>query len=235
MTDPFHSGEIQIQEQVGVRDAALRLSRMVVNYIPRGAAQFLNTQEVCALGWTAPNKELWAGILTGALGFAHTSDNGALLHLDLSKLHHTQHEALVSGALKIGNQTGMLFIDLSDRRRLRVNGTIDRLFETQLTIKVEEVFPNCPKYIQRRLARRLDSTNALSSLSEGTSLTNDIINWVTIADTFFVASAHPDGRTDVSHRGGKPGFVRVQEGKLYIPDYQGNNMFGTLGGNPPEN
>lgn len=34
---------------------------------------------------------------------------------------------------------------------------------------------------------------------------------------------------DVSHRGGNPGFIRVEEGVLKIPDYVGNNYFNTLG------
>ena len=36
-------------------------------------------------------------------------------------------------------------------------------------------------------------------------------------------------RRDASHRGGSPGFVRVDDGDLWWPDYAGNNMFNTLG------
>ena len=53
------------------------------------------------------------------------------------------------------------------------------------------------------------------------------------ADTFFVASYvdHEDGdrAVDVSHRGGRPGFVRVEGNRLTIPDYAGNLHFNTLG------
>ena len=50
------------------------------------------------------------------------------------------------------------------------------------------------------------------------------------ADTFFIASAHPEGGADASHRGGRPGFVRVTgQRSLAFPDYPGNNMFNTLG------
>ncbi len=53
---------------------------------------------------------------------------------------------------------------------------------------------------------------------------------VSTADTFFVATAGPDGRTDASHRGGNPGFLRVLgPDRLRWPDYAGNNMFMTLG------
>jgi predicted pyridoxine 5'-phosphate oxidase superfamily flavin-nucleotide-binding protein len=38
------------------------------------------------------------------------------------------------------------------------------------------------------------------------------------------------GGVDVSHRGGKPGFVRVEaDGTLTVPDFVGNYFFNTLG------
>ena len=50
------------------------------------------------------------------------------------------------------------------------------------------------------------------------------------ADTFFIATWHPGGGADASHRGGRPGFVRVLDDRtLEFPDYPGNNMFNTLG------
>jgi predicted pyridoxine 5'-phosphate oxidase superfamily flavin-nucleotide-binding protein len=56
---------------------------------------------------------------------------------------------------------------------------------------------------------------------------------VSAADTFFVATASgpgvPGGGVDISHRGGPPGFVRVEGEALLIPDYRGNRYFNTLG------
>ena len=56
------------------------------------------------------------------------------------------------------------------------------------------------------------------------------------ADTFFIGSGHAaDGRDasdgfDASHRGGRPGFVRVaDERTILIPDYAGNRFFNTIG------
>lgn len=34
---------------------------------------------------------------------------------------------------------------------------------------------------------------------------------------------------DISHRGGKPGFIRNDEGELTVPDFTGNRFFNTLG------
>lgn len=59
------------------------------------------------------------------------------------------------------------------------------------------------------------------------------------ADTFFIATAYPAGKrdiaasahgVDVSHHGGKFGFVRVDdEATLTVPDYAGNQFFNTIG------
>ncbi|MFD2780313.1 pyridoxamine 5'-phosphate oxidase family protein [Novosphingobium pokkalii] len=53
------------------------------------------------------------------------------------------------------------------------------------------------------------------------------------ADSFFVASYAQTAqglRADVSHRGGRPGFVRIDDdGTLTIPDFAGNQFFSTLG------
>ncbi len=54
--------------------------------------------------------------------------------------------------------------------------------------------------------------------------------WIGNADTLFIASFHPEGGADASHRGGFPGFVRViGDDQLVFPDYPGNAMFNTLG------
>uniref|UniRef100_A0A7S1T597 Uncharacterized protein n=1 Tax=Compsopogon caeruleus TaxID=31354 RepID=A0A7S1T597_9RHOD len=55
------------------------------------------------------------------------------------------------------------------------------------------------------------------------------------SDTFFVASfnnqddKYDNGGADVSHRGGRPGFVQVEGNDLVIPDFAGNFFFNTLG------
>jgi hypothetical protein len=60
------------------------------------------------------------------------------------------------------------------------------------------------------------------------------------SDTLFIATASANVESDngsegvdVSHRGGRPGFVRVSEGEratqLTIPDFRGNFIFNTFG------
>jgi len=62
------------------------------------------------------------------------------------------------------------------------------------------------------------------------------------ADTLFIATAYPNEvavgdeadasshGVDVSHRGGRPGFVRIDgDDVLTVPDFNGNRFFNTLG------
>jgi hypothetical protein len=110
--------------------------------------------------------------------------------------------------------TGLLAIDFPNKRRMRINGRASMDGDT-ITIATSEVYSNCPQYISVN-----PSAPARESWQE----------WVAGADTFFIASVHPQRGADASHRGGPRGFVRVESPtRLVWPDYSGNNMFNTLG------
>ena len=75
---------------------------------------------------------------------------------------------------------------------------------------------------------------------EGHELSARAAALIARADTFFIATAAANARggdsvhgCDVSHRGGKPGFVSVEHERggsvLYWPDFRGNFFFNTLG------
>ncbi len=50
-----------------------------------------------------------------------------------------------------------------------------------------------------------------------------------IATAHVAADAGIAGGVDVSHRGGEPGFVRIEGQRLTVPDFIGNFFFNTLG------
>ena len=59
---------------------------------------------------------------------------------------------------------------------------------------------------------------------------------IATSDTFFITTTYEDQSAgvakgvDVSHRGGKRGFVRIDDDKtLTVPDFSGNYHFNTLG------
>ncbi|WP_299612454.1 pyridoxamine 5'-phosphate oxidase family protein [uncultured Tateyamaria sp.] len=221
----FHSGELAIQHTVGVREVAAANSKLIWPSIPDRVIPFVAAQSYCVVGGTSVCGDIWAEFVVGTAGFATVVLDGTSLTLPLGPggLLERQFD------LSTGNHMGLLFIDLSTRKRLRVNGRIAATSGQELTLSVDQAYPNCPKYIQ---ARRLTTTDAPTDphrVETGTTLPKYAWDWITKADMFFVASTAADGAADVSHRGGNPGFIRTQGQTLFIPDYHGNSMFSTLG------
>ena len=115
---------------------------------------------------------------------------------------------------------------------MRLNGEAERRPDG-IHVFARQVYANCPKYIQARewkaLARE-PGAGRREHIRRSEALTDEQRWRIPRADTFFIASAHPEGGADASHRGGQPGFVRFAEDDvLEFPDYPGNTMFNTLG------
>jgi uncharacterized protein len=135
-----------------------------------------------------------------------------------------------AGALRAGQSVGVLGLDFSTRRRNRANGVIAHADATGFTIAVAESFGNCAKYIQTRQVRT--AVAEPSRFEEMTSLDADAVSLIRSSDTFFVASGVANtqaGGMDISHRGGRPGFVQVSGNELIVPDFSGNRYFNTFG------
>jgi predicted pyridoxine 5'-phosphate oxidase superfamily flavin-nucleotide-binding protein len=132
----------------------------------------------------------------------------------------------------------LLGIQPHTRRRNRLNGRVMTSDAQGFDLHVDQSFGNCPKYIQARRPEYTGPRSAPPALARMRRLDERAVQLVRGADTFFIATAHPRARehgapeqgVDVSHRGGKPGFVRIDEGAvLTAPDFTGNSYFNTLG------
>jgi uncharacterized protein len=172
-----------------------------------------------------------ATLLTAEPGFIQSPDS---VTLAVAALPDTDDPA--SAAFAFDREIGILGIDLATRRRTRVNGRIVDRDAGGFRVAVSQSFGNCPQYIQRRaLAPRIESSAGLPHPAESfTQLDTAAQAAIARADTFFVASRSKafDGSAcgaDISHRGGRPGFVRVDGSVLTIPDFRGNRYFNTLG------
>jgi predicted pyridoxine 5'-phosphate oxidase superfamily flavin-nucleotide-binding protein len=140
--------------------------------------------------------------------------------------------------IRDGAPIGGLGIELSGRRRNRINGRIENCVDGEgFSIRVQQSFGNCPKYIQARHERPRLASSAVPDSRTASLLGDAEASIVAEADTFFIASrsAQLDEKEssqglDVSHRGGLPGFVRVvSRTELCFPDFSGNLLFNTLG------
>lgn len=227
---PWHSGEKQLQERVGVAGRMEAFGRRVIrDHLPDQHRDFYRQLPFVLLGSVDAEGRPWASIIEGPAGFAH-SPQPRLLRLDSALgAGDPAAEALMDGAA-----VGLLGIELHTRRRNRLNGQVVGRDEHGLGIAVDQAFGNCPQYIQLRQHLLPVSQQSPAVVIEPLDhLGEPARQMIAGADTFFVASyvTLDNGRlaVDVSHRGGQPGFVRVQGHRLSIPDFAGNLHFNTLG------
>jgi len=229
--DVFHEGEKLVQQKAGEQQVALRNGRAINTSIMPGALKFIAQQPMAILGSIDSQDNVWASVMTGTSGFVTAPDERTVM-FDLTNAGAHAHDPLWTNIERNAN-VGMLLIEPASRRRLRINGQISRPTPNGLRVDVDEAYPNCPQYIQRRHLHpgNIDpATTPGGPIQSGDAFTTAQRKWVAAADTFFVASVHPQRGTDVSHRGGQPGFVRVLDDRtLRVPDYAGNSMFNTLG------
>ena len=154
---------------------------------------------------------------------------------------HAKPQALspLGETLRPGNPVALLGIEPQSRRRNRVNGVLESVAPDCFAVRVRQSFGNCPKYIQARQTEFLGNAGAGGkNLQRSGQLGDAAARLIQGADTFFIATSYPavdrnnQGQhgVDVSHRGGKPGFVRVDgDAMLTVPDFTGNFFFNTLG------
>lgn len=229
---PFHDGEVALQKAVGVAERMEAFGRRVIrDHMPDQHRDFYRQLPFVVLGAVDAAGDAWATLLSGRPGFMTSPDPKRLA---FAAYPDPQDPATVS--LGDGAAVGLLGIELHTRRRNRMNGTLRALGKEGFEVAVEHAFGNCPQYIQLRDFAFVREPGDFAEVPAAQVLGMEsprVQAMIAAADTFFVASYVDDanGRhVDASHRGGKPGFVRINaDGSLTIPDFAGNLHFNTLG------
>jgi ferredoxin-NADP reductase/predicted pyridoxine 5'-phosphate oxidase superfamily flavin-nucleotide-binding protein len=238
-TSPFHDGEQAVQERLGCRDKMEQIGRRFIRrFMPDQHREFFSILPYLIIGSLDHRNRPWASILVGDPGFLASPDAETL---DIRAVP-LRGDPLVRN-LSLGSPMGILGIQLETRRRNRLNGRIVALRPDGCMVKVSQSFGNCPQYIQAREHRRVPvqplQRRRARFRREKHLLSPKAIALIEQADTFFIASSsaipnavdHAEG-VDVSHRGGKPSFVKVSTGARSVltwPDFVGNSFFNTLG------
>jgi hypothetical protein len=224
----FHEGERAVQVRAGVEDVARRVGEgSIERDVAPGVLAFLGHQLFLVCATRAPDDRVWASLLVGPPGFVSGIDSRHLLLAARLAAGDPLEQALAAGPASLG----LLALQAATRTRVRVNGTA-RWTEEGIAVDVEEVFGNCSKYIAERVpVALLAEGHADPARRHGDRLDPGQIELVRGADTAFIASAHPRRGADASHRGGRPGFLKVDDlgRRVMLPDYTGNRMFQTLG------
>jgi predicted pyridoxine 5'-phosphate oxidase superfamily flavin-nucleotide-binding protein len=226
MTDyrRYHEGELAVQARVGVGADGLGAQEMYHPAMATGVQHFLAAQQLAAVATLDKDGRPWASLRSGPLGFLRARDEHTL---EIGGYSH-RNDPLIANLAKPG-PVGVLAINLAARHRVRLNGEGQIDSAGHVVVSLNQVYGNCPQYIQ---AREVSGTReATASKTRRAKLLDERTRrWLETADTFFLATAHPESGVDASHRGGKPGFVRVEnEKRLIFPDYPGNNIFNSLG------
>lgn len=207
--------------------------RVIRSFMPDQHRVFYGQLPFLVVGAVDAQGDPWAGVIEGSPGFVDSPDPRTLtIHQPPAK-----GDPLLNCLQQPNAAVGLLGIELHTRRRNRMNGNVAAISPTAWSVTVGQAFGNCPQYIQDRAFSfacepgqpyegQVETMVALDAAAAKT---------IALADTFFVASAHPGDAAnpgmsvDVSHRGGKPGFVRRDGDVLTIPDFAGNLHFNTLG------
>ncbi|WP_055129739.1 pyridoxamine 5'-phosphate oxidase family protein [Pseudomonas mediterranea] len=225
---PWHEGELTLQRAVGAVDMMVGVGQrqLARSWMPDQHREFYAQLPFVVLGAVDRQGDAWATIRTGQPGFMN-SPTPERLHISLPP----QPDDPAQDGMQQGDAIGMLGIELHTRRRNRMNGNVLRQSDEGIEIAVTQAYGNCPRYINLRQYAFVDE--AAGAVLELTSADPQVRRMVTAADSFYVATyVVRDGQNqvDASHRGGKPGFVRMEEdGALTIPDFSGNLFFNTLG------
>ncbi len=224
---PWHAGEKTLQQKAGVAERMEAFGQKVIrDHMPDQHRIFYHQLPFMVAASVDAQGRPWATLLEGPEGFVSSPDPRQLT-IDTT----LPADDPATPGLAAGQAVGLLGIELHTRRRNRINGQIRHAARGRLEVTVEQSFGNCPQYIQLREGTRVDEPS--QGRFDATTLDATAIGMIEAADTFFVASyvEHENGQrsVDVSHRGGRPGFVKVEGNRLTIPDYAGNLHFNTLG------
>ena len=233
-SSPFHRGEHEIQERVGVRDKIELFGRRVIrDHLPDQHRQFYAQLSYILIGSVDSQARPWASIVTGEPGFISTPDSKTLVVASRPLYGDPLKETILPG-----RDVGVLGIEFQSRRRNRMNGKFTASGKGGFEIQVGQSFGNCPQYIQSRsvsqISDRQGSTKRFAHHADVLGrLERKIIE---SADTLFIATHYPGDSDnvahgiDVSHRGGKPGFVRIIDDRtISWPDFAGNYHFNSIG------
>ncbi|MFM9880271.1 MAG: pyridoxamine 5'-phosphate oxidase family protein [Burkholderiaceae bacterium] len=244
--EQFHPGECAVQARVlggaAQRGRMTAIGRMALrDHMPQQHRSFFAQLPWLLVGSVDAAGQPWASALAGPPGFVQSPGAQELqiskLPLETDPLHAN---------LRVGAPVGFLGLEPHTRRRNRANGVVTSVSPDGFAVQVQMSFGNCPQYIAARQPQFVGPAERTLRFIEPAvpepvlHLDAHALQLMAQADTFFIASAAPASMAhaargvDMSHRGGKPGFVRVerdaqQQAVLTVPDFSGNFFFNTLG------
>ena len=157
MTSMYHADQRALQDRFDSRRLADRLEAVKVHAaLSEADARFILARDMLFLATCDPAGQPTCSFKAGDPGFVSVEDARTLVF----PCYDGNGMFLSMGNVAASRHVGMLFIDLTSPKRLRVNGTArieppdfvaPSFPEAQfvVVVSVREVFPNCPRYIHQ--------------------------------------------------------------------------------------
>ena len=157
MSDIYHDGNRQLQDQFDTRRLADRLDEAIVqDSIMPSDKDFIERMDMFFIATVDERGHANCSYKAGDPGFVRVLDEHTLAfpNYDGNGMY------LTMGNILMTRQVGLLFIDFENQKRMRLNGEAtlhrdDPLMrkypEAQFIVRVRarEVFANCPRYIHK--------------------------------------------------------------------------------------
>lgn len=254
----FHHGEHAMQTRLGVRDQLEQLgARLMRDHMPDQHRELFAKLPMVLLGSMDDKGQPWASVLTRAQGLMTSSSAQQLdihtLPLANDPLAHNLKPGAPVGMLGIEPHTRRRNrmngrVAAIDKQGFSISvqqsfGNCPKYIQARSPLMSSDTTAQLPQPADAELTTEvaIAPTAALAATSSpirSDTLTPAMQAIIARADTYFIASAagreldpsNPSQGVDISHRGGKPGFVLVNDSRtLTAPDFIGNFFFNTLG------
>ena len=115
IANPYHPGELEIQERVGVLQEGAQNARVIQDSIIKGALRFINQQSMTVLSSLDDEENVWASVMFGKPGFMRAEDEQNVM-FDLTSTVRNAHDPFWKH-IQLNPEVGMLVIELASRRR----------------------------------------------------------------------------------------------------------------------
>ncbi|HSH73480.1 MAG TPA: pyridoxamine 5'-phosphate oxidase family protein [Methylophilaceae bacterium] len=157
MSEYFHAGQRQLQDEFDTRRLADRLQAGIIQaVITPPDAEFIEAQNMFFLATVDDKGQANCSYKGGDKGLVKVVDETTLAF----PIYDGNGMFMSAGNVLVNGEVGLLFIDFARQARVRVNGIAsitpqDPLLsnwpEARLVVrvKVRETFPNCPRYIHK--------------------------------------------------------------------------------------
>lgn len=154
MTMPYHDGQIELQEQFDTRRLADRLAEAATDTFRDAFARFIEARDMFFIASTDPDGNPDCSYKGGDPGFVRVIDERTLAF----PMYDGNGMFRTLGNLAAHPRVGLLFVDLEEGSRLRVNGDASVAFDDPLAadhpgalcmvrVRASAVFANCRRYV----------------------------------------------------------------------------------------